>query len=513
VCGRLCRPHTPHLPPLIERIHTFCSRAGQHRGAMSVACLLAPHLPVQVERRHNPSLVETPLVVGGRLWDPGAVLDCCPRAAASGVGPGMRLSQAGALCPGARFVPAREEVYHAAHAALVEAAGRFTPVVETDSLGLLYAEVSGLGRSFDPDARPAPGVGQGLAREMALEAGRASGLDVRVGVGSVKFVAEQAARAARAGGGCVVPAGEERVFLSPLPLSALPVDPEMRRRLHLLGVRTVGALAALPRLAVVRQFGPHAGPLHDLARGVDARPVHPDAPPLQLARTRTFEDQLTGRAPLLAHAGRMATELAASLSCRGYQAAGLRLRVEEEGGEEHAAGMPVKPPSADAARFSRLAARLLGGLPLSGPVAALSLTVYPLRPFHLGATQLALFPGASDGPAGFAQGRRGERLREALRRLRERFGDMIIVVASLLGPPPPRPIQVTTGPDGVPRALVWRDRMREVAAVYEAWRERRRWWSRPVERDYFRLETADGQVRVVFRDARTDRWLLERRHV
>ena len=64
---------------------------------------------------------------------------------------------------------------------------------------------------------------------------------------------------------------------------------------------------------------------------------------------------------------------------------------------------------------------------------------------------------------------------------------------------------------------MWRDRMREVEAVYETWRERRRWWGRPVERDYFRLETVDGQVHVVFRDlgrdVRADRWLLERRHV
>ena len=484
---------------------------------MRVACLLAPHLPVQVHRElsrvvgrpHNPSLDEIPLVVGGRPWDPGAVLDCCPQAAAAGVSPGMRLSQAEALCPAARFVPAQEERYRAAHDALAEAARGFTPTVETAGLGLLVADVSGLERSFDSAQDRRFGPDFHLARQMAREAGHSSGLDVRVGIGSGRFVAEQAARAARPGGGCAVPPGEERAFLSPLPLSVLPADPEMLRRLHLLGVRSLGALAALPRLAVVRQFGPHAGPLYDLARGVDPRPVHADAPPLALERAHTFDDPLAGRAPLLAHAGRMAAALAAELSRQGYQAEGLRLQLEEESGKVHAAGAPVKPPSADAGKLSRLAARLLGELSPAGPVAALSLAIYPLRPFHLGATQLALFTGASDS--------RGERLHEALRRLRERFGEMIVVVASLLGPPPPRPIHVTTGPDGVPRALVWRDRFHEVEVVYEVWRERRRWWSRPVERDYFRLETADGQVRVIFRDLGRDagagRWLLERRHI
>jgi hypothetical protein len=361
-------------------------------------------------------------------------------------------------------------------------------------------------------------------------------------MGSGKFVAWQAARAAQPGSGCAVPPGEERAFLSALPLSALSADPEMERRLHLLGVRTLGALVALPRLAVVRQFGPHAGPLYDLARGVDPRPVHPTAPPLALERTRTFHDPLEERAALLAHADQMAAELAALLSRRGYQAEGLRLRLEDEGGQEHSAGVRVAPPSADGGHLSRLAARLLGraclesprdgaasvrgaksprdgatsvreadlravaeGLAPGRPVVSLSLIVYPMRPFHLGATQLALFTGTAD--------RRGERLREVLRGLRERFGDMIVVVASLLGPPPPRPIHVTTDPEGLPRALVWRDRIHQVETIYETWRERRCWWSQPVERDYFRLETDEGQVRVVFRDVRSGRWLLERRHV
>lgn len=458
------------------------------------------------------------MVVGGRPWDPGAVLDCCPQAEAAGVHPGIRLSQAEALCPGARFVPAREEMDRAAHDALAAAADRFTPTVETAGLGLLYAEVSGLERRFGPDRQ--------LARRMAREARQISGLDVRVGVASGKFVAQQAALAAQPGNGCAVPPGGERVFLSSLPLSALPAEPEFGRRLHLLGVRTLGALAALPRPALVRQFGRSAGPLHDLARGVDPRPVHPDAPPLAMTRTRAFNDSLEDRAPLLAHAGQMSAELAEALARRGYQAEGLRLCLEEENGVDgkgysdgapsplkrrHSDGARISPPSSDPGRLSRLAGRLLGKLSPAGPVAALSLTVYPLRPFHLGATQLAL--GLERSAFGGAPDARRERLHEALRRLRERFGEMIIVLASLIGPPPPRPVQVTAGLDGLPRALVWREHMREVETIYEAWRERRHWWGHPVERDYFRLWTCDGQMYVVFRDLRTGRWWIERRHV
>ena len=482
---------------------------------MRVACLLAPHLPVQVERQNNLALTDAPLVIGGRPWDAGVVLDCCLQATAAGISAGMRISQAEKRCPTAQFVPAREELIHTAHDSLVEAIRLFTPTLETVSPGLLYAEVSGLGQRFGPDIR--------LAHQIAQEAGKLSGLNVRAGVGNSKFVAEQAAHATRPGTGCAVPPGEERAFLSPLPITALPTDgsdelqvPEMQRLLYLLGVRTLGALTALPRLAVVRQFGPQAGPLHDLACGIDPRPIYPDAPPLTLKRVRAFDDPLSDRASLLAHVDQVATQLAESLSHRAYQAEGIRLCLEEESGEEHTVGMLVKPPSAAPEKLSRLAGRLLGELSPAGPAALLSITVYPLRPFHLGTTQLALFTSSPDGLTGFSPGpqdKRWQRLRETLRRLRERFGEMVIVVASLIAPPPPRPILVTTSPAGQPRALVWHDRIWRIEAIYEAWCERRYWWSRPVERDYFRLETDDGQMRVIFRDARAERWLLERRHI
>ena len=106
-----------------------------------------------------------------------------------------RLTGQAITCPAARFVPAREEAYRAAHGALAAAASRFTPTVETAGLGLLYAEVSGLARSFGFAQDRRFGPDPQLAHQMAREAEQACGLDVRVGVGSGKFVAEQAARA------------------------------------------------------------------------------------------------------------------------------------------------------------------------------------------------------------------------------------------------------------------------------------------------------------------------------
>ncbi len=464
---------------------------------MKIACILIPHLPLQVERQNDPTLADRPLVIGGRPWDDEAVLDCCPQATAAGVRPGMRLFRAQALCPSASFIPADEEAYRAAHDALLSAARCTTPTVETATLGQAYAEVSGLERQVGTD--------RVLARHLALSTVHTTGLGASVGLARTKFAAEQAARAAPMGRGVVVPAGDERSYLAPLPLDLLPIDLEMQRRLGMLGVHTLGSLAALPRPAVVRQFGPHAGPLHDLASGVDPRPVQPDAPPLAVERVRTFDEPLTEHPPLLAHARGMAAELGKMLARQGYHAEGLRLRLEQEDGRIDQAGSAVKPPSADGEKLGRLAGQMLDRLTPGAPVTCLVLVTYPLRPAYLGANQLSFFDLARDG--------RHERLREVLRGLRARFGELVIMVAALVGPPPPRQVQVTTGPAGLPRALVWHDRIDPVAQVYEVWRERRCWWSRPVERDYYRLEMIDGQVRVVFQEVRSRQWLLERQRI
>lgn len=490
---------------------------------MKVACILARHLAIQVEWQDDASLVERPLIVGGRPWDSGAVLDCCPKASAAGVEAGMRLAQAEALCPAAQFFPGREQAYQSAHDALVTVASRFAPIVETGSLGLIYAEVSGLERVFGPDAK--------LAQRLTGEAEGATGLTVGVGLAANKFTARQAAAyVAQPRKGYVVPPGEERAFLSRFPLSVLPADLEMRRRLDKLGVTTLGEFVELSRPAVVSQFGPHAGCLHDLARGADSQPVHQDAPPLSIERRRIFDDPLVDWPPLMVHVRQMAAELGEELTRRGYQAEGLRLELESEGEEIGAPGAPVKPPSANPDKLARLAGRLLEKVALAEPavtplgtgdppspsdwrnsrpwdrgVVAVALTTYPVRPSHLGATQLTLFGSEQDG--------RREKLRETLRGLRTRFGELAVVAASLVSPPPPCPVQVTTDLEGVPQALVWRDRLRDVAAVYESWQDRRSWWCRPVERDYYRLETGEGQVRVIFRDREADRWLLERRRI
>jgi nucleotidyltransferase/DNA polymerase involved in DNA repair len=89
------------------------------------------------------------------------------------------------------------------------------------------------------------------------------GLPVRCGAGPSRFVAFVAThRAADA----VCAAGREAAFVADASLELLDLSDDVALRLRLLGVRTVGDVAALPP-AYLRRFGGDALRLHDVARG------------------------------------------------------------------------------------------------------------------------------------------------------------------------------------------------------------------------------------------------------
>lgn len=460
-----------------------------------IAYVCVPHLPVQVERGRRDEGDDRPLVVGGRPWDPGAVLDCDAAARAAGVESGMRLAQAAARCPEAAFVTADSEAYQSVQEQLEVRLRPFTDRIETLGLGRFLLDLSHTRRRHPDDEK--------LARQLKHAARASNGLDVRIGMADRRFTSEQAARAAKRNTALVIPPEDARAFLAALPLTVLPTDAPIRRRLILLGVHTLGELSRLPRIAVIRQFGANAGFLHDLAAGRDPRTVHPDAPPLELRHTHTFEPPVLQRERLKAQTDTLIAAMAQTLGAQGYQAQGMRLCITEANSCEHLAAGSIEPPTADAGRLNRQARAHLDRIECQHPVHALAVVLYPLRPTYLGASQLALFSAPRDD--------RLCRLHETIRRLRARFGELVLVIASLIEPPRPKAIQVTTGEDNRPRALIWHGRIHPVRQCYEDWRERRCWWAQPVARDYYRLEDAGGRVHIVYHDRYTGEWWLEQR--
>ncbi|NLF03114.1 MAG: hypothetical protein GX601_19295 [Anaerolineales bacterium] len=150
---------------------------------------------------------------------------------------------------------------------LWEVLGLHTPAVERDESlpAAFYLDASGVGQSYGSEAD--------WCLALLAETPAASLDQVKLGLAGSKFAAWVAAQTIPTGQAQRIIQEPDARFLAPLTVDWLPLAKEPLRRLHLLGLQTLGQFAALPSTAVAEQFGPEILPAWRWARGQDQRPV------------------------------------------------------------------------------------------------------------------------------------------------------------------------------------------------------------------------------------------------
>jgi DNA polymerase-4 len=143
-----------------------------------------------------------------------------------------------------------------------------TPVVEGLSIDEAFLDVRSLRRTASP---------MEIATRLRAEVRERVGLPITVGIARTKFLAKVASAVAKPDGLLLVPPTRELAFLHPLPVERLwGVGPVTARRLHDLGVTTVGQVAGFAEDGLVSLLGRAAGRhLYALAHNDDPRPVRP----------------------------------------------------------------------------------------------------------------------------------------------------------------------------------------------------------------------------------------------
>jgi protein ImuB len=154
--------------------------------------------------------------------------------------------------------------------------------------------------------------------------------DVRVGIADGPFAAALAAEAARPT--AVVPPGETPAFLAGLPAATLD-RPELVDVLDRLGLRTLGALAALPERDVLARFGWEGRAAWRLAGGLDERPPALAPPPADLTVSVELDPPADTVAPAAFLARGLAEELHDRLWARGSACTRVVIGAETEHGE------------------------------------------------------------------------------------------------------------------------------------------------------------------------------------
>src|SRR2546430_1667723 len=252
-----------------------------HLTSDGAACCWIPLFPMRCETARQPELASLPVAWVGpddtrRVWQLSSL------ARHAGVKPGMTVSQAIGLCPALKLCEPDPVHYDAQFSRLLAALGQVSPVIEPAELGRAYVGTDGLERLFGSPQQIVEEI-QMRSAECGMRnfsegsfAPRTSHIHsalriphsaLRVGWGRGKFISWVAATRAKPGDAVIVAVGGEAKFLAAQPLAALPLDSDTHRRLRQLGIRTLGALAALPEEAVVSQFGRAGRRLWLLAAG------------------------------------------------------------------------------------------------------------------------------------------------------------------------------------------------------------------------------------------------------
>ncbi len=283
---------------------------------MGFACVYIADFLVQAVVRGQPSLGERALaLISGAppLW---SVVAANPAAFAAGIQLGMTKAQVTQFAR-VQICMRSEAQEKAAHAALLDAAWSISPRVEDTALDTVVLDLEGLTALFGADEK--------IARELARRVA-AIGLATRVAVAANIEVAIHAARGFP--GITIIPAGEERLRLGPLPVGVLTTEAETLDILERWGVETLQALAALPVLQLSERLGQPGVRLNELARGVRQRSLVLAQASSHFEEEMELDDAVEELEPLSFLLGRLLDQLCARLEARALAVRAVRIRFE-----------------------------------------------------------------------------------------------------------------------------------------------------------------------------------------
>lgn len=234
-----------------------------------------------VELACDPELAGRPVIVCGDPSGRSVVSSASYEARARGIRPAMPLARARKLCPGATFIGSDFGKYRRFASGLFEILGNFTPDVEPLSIDEAYLDLTGC-RSLQGHVFEAAG-------RIRSEIKRELNLDASIGIGATRLVARIASAMAKPKGILRVIPGQEKGFLSHLPVGAIPgVGTKLGGRLNRLGVRTVGELSRIDPELLSLMFGKTGVYLHLASRGRGPAPASPPRGRKSISREITF---------------------------------------------------------------------------------------------------------------------------------------------------------------------------------------------------------------------------------
>ncbi len=419
---------------------------------------------------------------------------------------------------------------------LADWALRYTPLVATHGPDTLILDISGCAHLFAGEDALAADM---IARLQHL------GFTARVSIASTIGAAWALSHD---GPGTILPAGQERTALAPLPLAALRLPADLLAALERLGLKRIGEVMSGPRAPLTARFGTIL--LQQLARAL-GNEDEPFSPRLSVApywTSRNFPDPIAREEDVRLCTLQLLQCLRDRLERHGEGALRLRLSLfRADGVVKHVeAGMSRAMRDARVMQdilcqrldaladeidpgfgFDCIAVAVLEAAPVTEEALALSAAYDPQNVIRfidrlgarIGRARITrLMPVESHVP-------------EYAMRVLPAYDSIGKIdwpkMQAEPGSPPQRPIRLfaqpepietmASVPDGPPVRFRWRRMMHDIALTEGPERLASEWWrdlnGKPLTRDYFRVEDREGRRFWLYRDGLYDetqrpRWFI-----
>jgi protein ImuB len=498
--------------------------------------LWLPRLPTDRLLRKGCAPSEAPLIVSHKANNALYVYALETRAQKLGLYKGQPLANARAMVQPLAIVTADEKADAALLEAVADWCDRFTPLVTLDAPDGLLLDITGAAHLFGGEVAMLATVTGLIARQ---------GFAVRGAIAGTSLSAHALARHAP---GTIAAPGLEADVIAPLSVTALECDDKALRALRHAGLKTIGMVAERQISELAERLGKNFIVRLQVLLGAQEQPLCPRRPLPDLMAEQRFAEPIVSEDSIAVSLLSLAQSLSGIMEREGKGARLLEAVFFRADGKVERIAVRSGAPLREPAIMLRLLRQKLDAL------------ADPLDPgfgFDLIRLEALLAEETKPLTVSFDSNENSRRqIAFLVDRLAARFGETrvqrfvpqdthIPEAASVAVPaqdrdfdgtwtlkrrpddPPRRPLRLLqkpeeikanfpVAPDGPPKFFIWRECRFDVTRAEGPERIAMEWWRKKgLTRDYFRVETKEGQRFWLYRDGLykekgfRDRWYMQ----
>jgi len=288
-----------------------------------------------VEQSADARLRGKPIAVGGESR--GIIASASYEARKFGIYTPMPTARAHKLCPKLIVLRGDYERYEQYSNWMFNVGYDFTPDIERTSIDEGYFDITA--NRSKPPVEIALTIGKAIRQSLKIS--------VSEGIASNKLISQIASKLNKPAAFQIVPAGEEKFFLNPLPNKWLPgIGPKGALRLNAAGLADIGQIAAMPLDLLSLVVGNQAPQLRQFANGIDDRPLLPASEPQKsFSQQETFNEDVTDEEYVEAVLRRMADHLFADVRAEGRSVRTLTVKVRYNDRDENQRAESLREPT------------------------------------------------------------------------------------------------------------------------------------------------------------------------